>query len=49
MTSFLTQVQYGDDKRPLTDGRSGMAVVQVLEAAQRSLENGGKPVPVEPT
>jgi len=34
-------------KQPLTDGRSGMAVVQVLEAAQRSLERGGAPVPVE--
>ena len=37
-----------EGKTPLTDGRSGVAVVQVLEAAQRSLEAGGGPVPVEP-
>jgi predicted dehydrogenase len=37
-----------EGKSPLTDGRSGVAVVQVLEAAQRSLEAGGGPVPVEP-
>lgn len=29
-------------KRPLTDGRNGLAVVSVLEAAQRSLEAGGQ-------
>ncbi len=29
-------------KQPLTDGRNGLAVVSVLEAAQRSLENGGR-------
>ncbi|MBI4219909.1 MAG: Gfo/Idh/MocA family oxidoreductase [Chloroflexi bacterium] len=29
---------------PLTDGRSGLRVLQVLEAAQRSLETNGNPV-----
>ena len=29
---------------PLTDGRSGAAVLRVLEAAQKSLESGGHPV-----
>lgn len=32
---------------PLTDGRDGLRVVRVLEAAQRSLEKNGTPVPVE--
>lgn len=31
-------------KRPLTDGRNGLAVVAVLEAAQRSLEEGGRTI-----
>jgi len=31
-------------KTPLTDGRNGLAVVSVLEAAQRSLEEGGRTV-----
>jgi predicted dehydrogenase len=31
---------------PLTDGRSGLWVLAVLEAAQRSLSHGGVPVPV---
>ncbi len=29
---------------PLTDGRNGLAVVSVLEAAQRSLEEGGRAI-----
>ena len=33
-----------DDKRPLTDGHDGVRVVQILEAAQRSMENNGEPV-----
>jgi predicted dehydrogenase len=33
-----------NDKRPLTDGHDGVRVVQVLEAAQRSMENDGEPV-----
>jgi predicted dehydrogenase len=36
-------------KRPLTDARDGLRVVKVLEAAQRSLEKNGVPVPIEPT
>jgi predicted dehydrogenase len=34
------------DKQPLTDGESGVAVVQVLEAAQQSLRQAGAPVPI---
>ncbi|MGQ9458352.1 MAG: Gfo/Idh/MocA family protein [Anaerolineae bacterium] len=34
-------------KRPRTDGESGLRVVRVLEAAQRSLERRGAPVAVE--
>jgi predicted dehydrogenase len=30
--------------RPLTDGRSGLAALQVLQAAQRSLVTNGQPV-----
>lgn len=33
---------------PLTDGESGLRVLQVLEAAQRSLERHGAPVKVRP-
>lgn len=32
-----------EGNRPLTDGYHGLAVVKVLEAAQRSLEKGGAP------
>jgi predicted dehydrogenase len=32
--------------RPLTDGRNGMEVVRVIEAAQQSLRQGGIPVPI---
>ena len=32
---------------PMSDGRDGMRVVRVLEAAQQSLEMGGKPVELE--
>jgi predicted dehydrogenase len=38
-----------DRKRPLTDAKDGLRVVKVLEAAQRSLEKNGVPVPIEPT
>ena len=34
-------------KRPLADGRSGLAVVQALEAGSRSLAEGGKDTAVE--
>jgi len=33
-------------KTPLTDGRNGLRVVKVLEAAQRSLKTGGAPVDI---
>lgn len=33
-----------DHKQPLSDGKDGLRVVQVLEAAQESMKNGGKPV-----
>ena len=39
---FLECIQEG--KRPQTDGLNGMRVVQVVEAAQRSLGNGGATV-----
>jgi len=35
-------------KRPLTDGLGGLRVVKVLDAAQRSLKSGGRPVAIEP-
>jgi predicted dehydrogenase len=34
-------------KPPLTDGRDGLRVVKVLEAAQRSLDKGGQPVAID--
>ncbi|MFP4056413.1 MAG: Gfo/Idh/MocA family protein [Candidatus Brocadiia bacterium] len=39
---FVRCVDQG--REPLTDGRNGLAVVQVLEAAQKSLQQGGVPV-----
>jgi predicted dehydrogenase len=39
---FLRAIQSG--ARPLTDGRSGLQVLHVLQAAQRSLSLTGKPV-----
>jgi predicted dehydrogenase len=33
--------------RPITDGRDGLRIVQVLEAAQRSMENGGRPEDID--
>ncbi len=33
-------------KQPLTDGRDGLRVVQILDAAQRSLKDNGVPVPI---
>jgi predicted dehydrogenase len=36
-------------RAPLTDGRSGVWVLDVLEAAQRSLEHAGVPIPVSPS
>ncbi|MCK4649167.1 Gfo/Idh/MocA family oxidoreductase [bacterium] len=31
-------------KKPLTDGRNGLKVVRILEAAQKSLDNDGAPI-----
>jgi predicted dehydrogenase len=42
---FLHCVRSGE--RPLSDGTQGLAVVAILEAADRSLADGGRPVPVE--
>ena len=39
---FLNCVQRGE--RPCSDGRDGLRVVRVLDAAQRSLESGGLPI-----
>lgn len=41
---FLQCVQEG--KRPLTDGRAGLAVVKVLQAAEASLAQSGAPMQV---
>lgn len=38
---FLDCVREG--RSPLTDGYNGLRVVEIIEAAQRSLKNGGKP------
>jgi len=35
-----------NNKKPMTDGRNGLEVVKVLEAAQDSLKNGGKEVSI---
>jgi predicted dehydrogenase len=42
---FLAAIRTG--RRPVTDGRQGLIVVAVLEAAERSLRNGGRDVPVD--
>lgn len=38
----------GGRARPLADGRAGLRVVRILEAADRSLALGGRPIGVEP-
>jgi predicted dehydrogenase len=35
-------------KQPLSDGRDGLRVVKVLDAAQRSLQKNGMPIHIEP-
>lgn len=37
-----------DRKQPISDGRDGLRVVKVLDAAQRSLKQNGIPIAVEP-
>jgi len=44
---FLQCIRTG--AQPLTDGYNGRRVVQVLEAAQQSLENQGQYVPIRPS
>ena len=39
---FLAAI--AEQRRPLTDGEAGLRVVRLLEAAQRSIDQGGKPV-----
>ncbi|MGK7873333.1 MAG: hypothetical protein AB4426_08470 [Xenococcaceae cyanobacterium] len=41
---FLTCIQ--ERKQPLTDGKSGLKILKVLEASQISLEKSGVPVPL---
>jgi predicted dehydrogenase len=36
-------------KQPLSDGRDGLRIVKVLDAAQRSLRQNGVPVPLSPS
>lgn len=43
---FVRSVQLGS--RPRSDGRTGLAVVEVLEAATRSMEQGGRAVELSP-
>jgi predicted dehydrogenase len=42
---FVECVRTG--RQPMTDGRSGLRVVRVLEAAGKSLKRGGEPVEVD--
>jgi predicted dehydrogenase len=35
-----------ENKTPLTDGHNGLRVVQIIEAAQQSLRNGGITIPI---
>ena len=42
---FLTSI--AEKRRPLTDGRSGLRVVQILQAAQQSISEGGRPVELQ--
>jgi predicted dehydrogenase len=44
---FLECIQ--SRKQPLSDGRDGLRVVKVLDAAQRSLRQKGIPIPIEPS
>ena len=42
---FATAIHTG--RPPLTDGRSGLRVLEILEASSRSLANGGAMIPLE--
>jgi len=39
---FLNAI--AEKRRPLTDGYSGLRVVQILQAAQQSISQGGRPI-----
>jgi predicted dehydrogenase len=45
MTEFASAIT--ENRPPLTDGRSGLRVLGLLEAASQSLAGGGVAVPVE--
>jgi hypothetical protein len=38
-----------DRQRPIVDGAAGLRVVRLLEAAERSLRNGGQRVALNPS
>lgn len=42
---FLECIEGG--KRPLSDGENGLAVLEVIEAAERSLKEKGRPTPID--
>jgi predicted dehydrogenase len=42
---FLTSIREG--KTPRSDGRDGLRVVRVLDAAERSLKNAGQPCAIK--
>ena len=44
---FLDRI--ADRGTPITDGRAGLAVLRVLDAAGRSMAEHGAPVPYSPT
>ncbi len=44
---FIDRV--GDRARPLTDGASGVRVLEILHAAQASMDRNGAPVTLDPT
>ena len=44
VAEFLDSVR--TSRRPLTDGAAGLRVVRLLEAAQRSIKNGGQRIPL---
>jgi predicted dehydrogenase len=38
-----------EQRTPLSDGHSGIAVVEVLEGLQRSLDDGGRVITIDPS
>ena len=42
LTDFIDSIE--NSKRPKTDGNNGLRVVKILEAAQHSIDYGGKSV-----